>query len=102
MLEVDDVEVVVGRVKRGGGRSSATSNTYLSTLKHLLLFYGVAFDWRRIKLKVDIPRRRATKVDRALSVQELKRMVIAAKGRMKILVCFFCCDGAEGGRGPQS
>ena len=88
----------VGRLVRrleGEGLAPATIHSfYLPMLKGFLRYCGVRVDWDFVKARVDIPKRRTLKIDRAPSLNELRMMILGARSRrLKVLIHFLAVTG---------
>ena len=91
-----DAARVAGRLVdelRRLGRSSKTINYYLFWFKRLLTFLGVSYDPRRIRIVANPPPVRVASCDRAPTIQELRRILLAANPNLRFTLHFLAATG---------
>ena len=89
----ESVVDLVERLKMEGLAPKTITGFYLAFLKRFLRFYGLKPDWDIIRARCEIPRTRALKVDRAPSVSELRRMILAAPPRIGLMIHLMAVTG---------
>ena len=98
MFFAESVRRLVEGLEAEGLSPSTISNFYIPMLKRFLKFCGIRFDWEFVRARCNIPRRRVVKMDRAPSIQELRKMVMAARSRrLRLLIWFLAVTGLRVG-----
>lgn len=78
------------------GKSDSTRARIIATVKSLLSFaQKIGYISFNVGSCVPLPKVKETLAERILSQEEVQRMIIAAKGRDKILLKFLFCTGAR-------
>ena len=91
---VESVRRLVEGLGAEGLSPSTITSFYIPMLKRFLRFCGIRFDWEFVRARVDLPRRRVVKMDRAPNIQELRKMVMGAKSRrLQLLIWFLAVTG---------
>ena len=94
----ESVGRLVRRLEAEGLAPSTITSFYVPMLKRFLRFCGIGFDWDFVRARVGLPKRRVVKMDRAPSIGEVRRMVMAARSRrLKLLVWFLAVTGLRVG-----
>ena len=94
----ESVGRLVRRLEAEGLAPSTITSFYVPMLKRFLRFCGIGFDWDFVRARVSLPKRRVVKMDRAPSIGEVRRMVMAARSRrLKLLVWFLAVTGLRVG-----
>jgi len=71
---------------------------YLPYLKKFLRFCGVKIDWEDVRLRVNIPKKRPLKIDRAPTVGELQKLILGTKSkRLRMLIWLMAVTGLRVG-----
>ena len=94
MFFAESVGRLVERLRAEGLAPSTITSFYIPMLKRFLRFCGIRFDWDFVRARVNLPRRRIVKMDRAPTINEVRRMVLAARSRrLRLLIWFLAVTG---------
>ncbi|MEM4498328.1 MAG: tyrosine-type recombinase/integrase [Nitrososphaerota archaeon] len=94
----DCVRRLVDCLRAEGLSPSTISSFYLPMFKRFLKFCGIRVDWDFVRARVDVPRKRVVRMDRAPTVGELRRMILGARSRrLRLLIWFLAVTGLRVG-----
>ena len=97
MFLVESINNLVERLKAEGLAPKTITGFYIYFLKRFLRFCGIRLDWDLVKVRVDLPKKRPIKIDKAPSVQDVRRMILAAKPRLGLLIHLMATTGLRAG-----
>ena len=97
MFLVESIGRLVERLKAERLAPKTITGFYIYFLKRFLRFCGIKLDWDLVKVRVDLPKRKPIKIDKAPSIQEVRKMILGAKPRLGLLIHLLATTGLRSG-----